>query len=63
MFVTDPFASLRARQMRYSIALIQIRYAEKIRCVRCDRVFAQSDIVTECPNATEGNHALIPEYA
>lgn len=48
--------------LRYSIALLQLRYAEKIRCVRCDMVFSQNDKVTKCPNATEGNHSLIPEH-
>lgn len=44
----------------FAHTLVNLRFAERIACVRCGQEFDQHARVTDCPNATDGGHALVP---
>ena len=47
--------------LAYDHALVDLMHAPAYRCVRCQQVFKPSDKVTDCPNAIDKSHSLIPD--
>ena len=47
--------------LAYDHALVELMHAPAYRCVRCEQVFKPSDKITDCPNAIDKSHSLIPD--